>query len=123
MRPDDTLKQLRPAVVKEDTEANQIERFQNEVLRPILKFQNEIFLIEWSKSGHFELIQSIENPSMKRKTLTTFLAKNPKLSNRYLGMVCGLFTAEEFTFYLSQKSIVDKRIKELLITRFLSYQA
>jgi hypothetical protein len=34
-----------------------------------------------------------------------------------------LFTNEEFTFYLSQKSVVDKRIKELLITRFLSYQA
>jgi hypothetical protein len=38
-------------------------------------------------------------------------------------MVCGLFTDEEFAFYLSHKSIVDKRIKELLITRFLSYQA
>ena len=37
-------------------------------------------------------------------------------------MVCGLFTEEEFKFYLSQKSMVDKRIKELLITRLLSYQ-
>jgi hypothetical protein len=92
-------------------------------LRPILKFQNDLFQIDWWQSGHFEFIQSIENPSSKRSALSTFLAKNPMLFNRYVGMACGLFTDAEFKFYLSQKTLVDKRIKELLITRFLSYQA
>ena len=123
MRTNEQLIQLRPQIQKENDESNDLERFQNEVLRPILKFQNDLFQIEWWQSGHFEFIQSIENPSSKRSTLSTFLAKNPMLFNRYVGMACGLFTDAEFKFYLSQKPLVDKRIKELLITRFLSYQA
>lgn len=122
MRPNDTLKQLRPLIQKENGESNDLELFQNEVLRPILKFQNELFQIEWWLSGHFEFIQSIKSTSLKRSTLSTFLSKNPMISSRYVGMVCGLFTEAELKFYLSQKSMVDKRIKELLVTRFLSYQ-
>jgi hypothetical protein len=100
-----------------------LESFQNEVLRPILKLQHELFQFEWSQNPLFKAIQSIENPVLQRTQLSNFLSKNPNINNRYIGMICGLFTNEEFTFYLSQKSVVDKRIKELLITRFLSYQA
>jgi hypothetical protein len=100
-----------------------LELFQNDVLRPILKLQHELFQFEWFQNPLFKAIQSIENPVLQRTQLSNFLSKNPNLTNRYIGMICGLFTNEEFTFYLSQKSVIDKRIKELLITRFLSYQA
>lgn len=122
MRSNISIKQLRPSVRIEATVSTELESFQNEVLRPILKFQNELFQIEWWQSGHFEFIQSIKSTSLKRSSLSTFLSKNPMILMRYVGMVCGLFTEEEFKFYLSQKSMVDKRIKELLVTRFLSYQ-
>jgi hypothetical protein len=123
MRSNVSLKQLRPSVRKEATVSTELELFQNDVLRPILKLQHELFQFEWFQNSLFKAIQAIENPVLQRTQLSNFLAKNPNLTNRYIGMVCGLFTNEEFTFYLSQKSVVDKRIKELLITRFLSYQA
>jgi hypothetical protein len=123
MRSNVSIKQLRPSVRKEATVSTELEMFQNDVLRPILKLQHELFQFEWFQTPLFKAIQAIENPVLQRSQLSNFLAKNPNLTNRYIGMVCGLFTNEEFTFYLTQKSLVDKRIKELLITRFLSYQA
>ena len=123
MRSNTSIKQLRPSVRKEATVSTEFELFQNDVLRPILKLQHELFQFEWFQNPLFKVIQSIENPVLQRTQLSNFLSKNPNLTNRYIGMICGLFTNEEFTFYLSQKSVVDKRIKELLITRFLSYQA
>lgn len=121
MRPNDTLKNLRPLIQKENSESNELEQFQNEVLRPILKLQHEIFQIEWSRNPVFEILQSIENPILQRSKLANLLSKTPGLVHRYIGMIIGLFSEEEFQFYLRNKNALDKRIKELLITRLLSY--
>lgn len=123
MRPNDTLKELRPLIQKENGEANDLERFQNEVLRPIFKLQHEIFQMEWFQSGHFKHIQSLENHILKRSALSSFLSKNIRIFYRYVGIICGLFTDAEYQFYLGHQTLIDKRIKELLITRLLSYEA
>jgi hypothetical protein len=45
-RPDQTLIDLRPLVPTEIDKASEIEQFQNDILRPILKFQHELFIAE-----------------------------------------------------------------------------
>lgn len=121
MRTDEQLKGLRPAIQKQTTEVTEIELFQNEVLRPILKFQHERWLLEWQQNTLFNPVKVLTNEAEQRKLLQMVFSKNPGLVQRYIGMTVGLFTHPEFQYYLETKNEVDKRIKELLLTRFLSY--
>lgn len=121
MRANESLIQLRPDVLREAVESSPIEQFQNEVLRPILKFQHELLLEEWKLNPLFIQIKETSNPVQKRKLLGHVFSKNNGLLQRLIGTVVGLLTIEEFKFYLSEKALIDKRIKELLLTRLLSY--
>lgn len=122
MRANDSLIQLRPEVQREAMESSPIEKFQNEVLRPILKFQHELLLEEWNVNPVFKPIKESSNPAQKRKLLGLVFSKNTGLLQRLIGTVVGLLTNTEFNFYLSEKALIDKRIKELLLTRLLSYE-
>ncbi|MFM7006169.1 MAG: hypothetical protein ACKOWX_02830 [Flavobacteriales bacterium] len=121
MRANDSLIQLRPEVLHEAMESSPIEKFQNEVLRPILKFQHELLLEEWRVNPLFKQVKESPNPAQKRKLLGLTFSKNTGLLQRLIGTVVGLLTTEEFNFYMSEKALIDKRIKELLLTRLLSY--
>lgn len=121
MRSNEYLLQLRPAVQREAIESSPIEKFQNEVLRPILKFQHELLLAEWKVNPLFKQIKENPHPAQQRKLLSAVFSKNIPLLQRFTGMVIGMLTIEEYLFYLSEKTVIDKRIKELLLTRFLSY--
>ena len=121
MRTEEMLKGLRPEIQKEKTEVTEIELFQNEVLRPILKFQHDLWLLEWQQNSLFNPVKALINEAEQRKLLQSIFSKNPGLAQRYIGMTAGYFTLTEFQYYLETKNEVDKRIKELLLTRFLSY--
>jgi hypothetical protein len=121
MRTEEMLKGLRPEIQKEKTEVTEIELFQNEVLRPILKFQHDLWLLEWQQNAIFLVVKSLNNQTEQRKMLQILFSKNSGLVQRYIGMTAGYFTLTEFQYYLETKNEVDKRIKELLLTRFLSY--
>ncbi|MFM6965661.1 MAG: hypothetical protein ACKOWM_08795 [Sphingomonadales bacterium] len=121
MRPNVNLVELRPEVHREVMETSPIEKFQNEVLRPILKFQHELLLAEWQVNPLFKQIKENPHPAQQRKLLSAVFSKNIPLLQRFTGMVIGMLTIEEYLFYLSEKTVIDKRIKELLLTRFLSY--
>lgn len=122
MSRDQNILELRPTIQREAIESNSLEHFQNEVLRPILKFQNELFLKEWHNNPYFEKIKELQNLGEKRNQLAVLFSKNPVLFARFIGMCVGLFSTSEFEFYQNEKSQIDRRIKELLLTRFLSYE-
>lgn len=121
MRTEEQLLGLRPDIEKQTTEVTALERFQNNTLRPILKFQHELWLFEWQQNALFKLVKALTNEADQRKLLQTTFSKNPGLVQRYIGMTVAYFTLAEFQYYLENKNVVDKRIKELLLTRFLSY--
>lgn len=121
MRPNVNLVELRPEVHREVMETSPIEKFQNEVLRPILKLQHEILLEEWSLNPLFEKIKELHQPEEKRRLLSRLFSKNPALLQRLIGCVVGLLTLQEYQYYMQDKTLIDKRIKELLLTRLLSY--
>lgn len=112
---------LRPTIRKEATEFSSEELFQNEVLRPILKFQHEIWLLEWQENALFLSVKKGTTAQERRKLIALLFSKNTPLLQRYIGSVLGLFSIEEYLHYLKNKTVLDKRIKELLITRLLSY--
>lgn len=109
---------LRPELnLKETQGVLPIEEFQNNILRPIIKFQHNI-IIELAKSEkHF--------PSNNEKLLKDdffnliklYVDKNNKLKNLLIGLIIGLLTDDEISFYLANASQINKRISNMIIQR------
>ena len=121
MRTKEQLIQLRPQIQREATEFSAAEQFQNEVLRPVLKFQHELFLHEWQENPIFQPVQKANTMEERRQLLAKLFSKQTPYIQRLVGMIVVLFTQEEYQFYLKEKVVLDKRIRALLITRLLSY--
>jgi hypothetical protein len=108
--------ELRPEVVFDREKASkEIEDFQTRVLRPILKFQNELLM------GYYKnYISGIKVPDTENEKILfvgNMIQKDAVLKNRFLGMVVGLFTKDDLDFYLNDSSLVNKRIVQMLIKR------
>ena len=118
------LTQIRP-ILDLVIASTEIEKFQNNTLRPILKFQNPIVL---------QLFQNYINKRFRKKKNTfagmdisdqnIFINKTMKtdvrLKNILLGIVIGQFTLEELAFYHMNESEINRRITTLLIQRLQS---
>ncbi len=93
----------------------ELERFQNETLRPVVKFQNELL-----KSFFLHDLGIIELPKGSRDRAAFIeerLKKNLTLKNVMIGMITALFTEEEFVIYKTEVSNINKRIVSLLVQR------
>lgn len=106
-------------IVNEDSSAE--ERFQNEILRPILKLQNELLLevfINYAKVQK-EVFFTL-SLSKKELYIENALQKDVKFSNSLKGMIIGFFTIAEYREYIQNTSNINKRITNLLMERFKS---
>ena len=94
------------------------EYFQNAVLRPILKLQNDLLIsvvknyIKKHKNVFYEL--SIEK---KQRYSEHAIQKDIKFRNSLKGMIIGMFTVEEYETYTLNSSALNKRMMNLLIVR------
>ena len=98
-----------------------IEVFQNQTLRPILKLQNEIFLMLFqdyagSKIPDFNSLTTDKKISFIEQSLR----KDHALRNIFIGMTIGMFTADEMKTYISDKNVFNKRIMKMLTERLKS---
>lgn len=107
------------AKIQDDMSAD--ERFQNLVLRPIIKFQNDLLMavfrnyIVKRKNVFYSLtlekrIEYIENA----------MQKDMKFRNAIKGMVLGHFTVEEYVLYNKNASNLNKRILGMIKERLVS---
>jgi hypothetical protein len=94
-----------------------LEQFQNECLRPILKFQNNLIVALFKAQ-----VQTAEIPP-KGTALENFvklrMQKDTALRNILVGLVLALLTEDEMSFYLTHKSELSKRIVAMLCQRLL----
>ena len=97
------------------------ELFQNEVLRPILKLQNDLLLAAFlnylikNKMGFKN-----QTPEKNEAMIEIALQKDIKLWNVFKGMIVGLFTTDEYALYLKNSSSLNKRMRCMLIERLKS---
>ena len=122
MRNETKLKELRPLIETENKTVTEIERFQNEVLRPILKFQHTVFEIEVSSNPLLEKLLKQELTAERRRFLIKGIVSKIEVKNQLLGQITGLLTNSEYQFYYSKKKEMDKRIFAMLLDRFLSIE-
>ena len=122
MREESELKALRPEIFSEQTTWNELETFQNEVLRPILKYQHELIIRLTKEEALFQkqmsIISTLEH---KRDSIRSFFLSQPNFKCFLIGQICGLLTSSEFDFYLKKKKELDKRISNMLSDRILSH--
>jgi len=103
MRNDTLLKELRPIIYSEDKTKTEIEKFQNEVLRPILKFQHSILEIEIKNNLLIEkVLKQIHTAERKRSLIKGIISKT-EVKYQLLGQITGLLTKAEYQIYFSNK--------------------
>jgi hypothetical protein len=120
MRNDSNLKALRPLIDTEDKTTTEIEKFQNEVLRPILKFQHSLLEIEVKSNPLIEKLLRQELTAERKRMLVKGIISKTELKYQLLGQITGFLTNTEYQFYYSNKKEIDKRIFAMLLDRVLS---
>jgi hypothetical protein len=97
------------------------EAFQNQVLRPILKLQNDLFVLSFknyvSKNKIDFKTKSVEKKLM---SIENAVQKDIKYRNALKGMIIGLFTIDEYSTYIKNSSNLNKRMMGMLIERLKS---
>ncbi|WP_396601078.1 glyoxalase [Algibacter sp. R77976] len=118
------LKSIRPEILSTTINDNMSadERFQNLVLRPIIKFQNNLLIevfrnyITKHKSVFYDL--SLDK---RMVYIENAIQKDMKLRNSMKGMVIGQFTVEEYLIYIENSSALNKRMMNIVKERLLSH--
>lgn len=97
------------------------ESFQNDVLRPILKFQNEIIILYFK---HFLIESKIDFDKLKHSHKITkvhdLFKTNIQFKQFCLGFIVAYFSTVEFEYYTQNKKEINKRIIAMLIERICS---
>lgn len=94
------------------------ESFQNEVLRPILKLQNDLFIASFSnyitKNKPDFFLHGIDK---KILIIENAMQKDIEFRNTLKGIVIGLFTLKEYQIYVQNSSTLNKRMMQMLVER------
>ena len=120
---DFNLKSIRPVIetVTINDNMSRDERFQNLVLRPIIKMQSDLFIevfknyIAKHKSVFYDL-----TVDKRMEYVENAIQKDMKFRNSMKGMVIGQFTVEEYLLYIENSSALNKRMMNIVKERLLN---
>jgi len=103
-----------------NSNTSNIERFQNEVIRPIIKMQNNflvVFFEDYLKNRKIEFY--ILKSEDQENKINTILTKDINFKNILLGSIVGHFDENEIEIYLKSTSELNKRIIQIVKQRLL----
>jgi hypothetical protein len=115
----ENLIELRPLITGAQTEgAKTIEYFQNGIIRPIIKYQHPLILLYFKENIHFQqLIKSKTTRRSFEEQVKVFIGNQSNIKHQFIGTIIGLFTEEEFVFYLHHTAELNKRIYQMICQR------
>jgi hypothetical protein len=114
------LLSLRPKIKTEFWNELELERFQNEVLRPILKFQNEIvlaFTVDDIKSTVKDFFEIRERNQIQH--INSWFSQKQNFKTGIVCLVVALFNLDEMKLYTENKKEINKRINAMALQRVL----
>jgi hypothetical protein len=96
------------------------ERFQNLVLRPIIKLQNDFFVEVFKNyaSKHKHVFYDLSTEK-QIDYINNSIHKDMKFRNSLKGMVIGMFTVEEYLIYMQNSSALNKRMMNIVKERLI----
>ncbi len=104
---DDALTAIRPVLALDTDESNDLESFENATLRPIVELQEGVIL----------KLARARRESFDPESDPRYLLRDGTLRDRLLGLVLGLLTDLEFSFYLENEEALNHRLVDLLARR------
>lgn len=111
-------KSIRPVIMTEQAAQSDAEKFQNEVLRPILKLQNDLLL---AIVRHFLQKRKVKLESLSKQARMDWVAhslrKDLRMRDLLLGTVIGHFTLEEWQVFQSNEAELTRRVIEMMTKR------
>ena len=113
-------KQIRPTITSIIISDNisDMERFQNEVLRPIVKLQHELIICCFQHYLKKQKIYLEELDFGKKTNLIHKLLKSDiQLKKELRGFIIGLFTIEEYEEYIKMYSELNKRVNNMILQK------
>jgi len=120
---DFNLKSIRPeistATINDSMSSD--ERFQNLVLRPVIKLQNDL-LNEVFRNYVAKHKMVFYGLSIEKRTdyIENAVQRDMKFRNSLKGMIIGQFTVEEYLIYIENSSALNKRMMNIVKQRLLS---
>ena len=114
---------LRPTLdIPISEQSTEVENFQNQTLRPILKLQNDLYVALFEsyamrQKSDYETLSGAK----KRTFIEQSLQKDMVLKNTFIGITIGLFTIDEIAVYATQSKDYNRRIITMLIERLKSH--
>jgi len=116
------LKRIRPDFMTTtiNSEMTNEERFQNLVLRPIVKLQSDLF-IEVFKNYVTKHKNVFYDLSVEKRIdyIGNTIHKDMKFRNSIKGMIIGMFTTEEYKLYIKNSSALNKRMMNIVKNRLI----
>jgi hypothetical protein len=118
---EENLLLMRPVLNIETAESSVIEQFQNVTLRPILKFQHDLYVtlfrnyIEKRKNTFIDL-----SKGQRLAYILASIKDDLKFKNRLLGVAIGHFTAAEFAIFSENEAELTRRFTALVVQRLQS---
>jgi hypothetical protein len=118
---DNKLLHLRPTLALETNVSNDIEKFQNTSLRPVLKFLHNTLLQLFNEECNYKKLNPIAVNEMEtREWLKLKFSKNLEFRNTISGMVISLLTQSELEIYFKSKNEFNRRIFTMALERIAS---
>jgi len=121
MNRDEQLLAIRPSIETEyipDTTSS--EYFQNEVLRPILKFQNDLFLWMIKQTVQFQKSNfAAKIPFDQQKVIAQILDSDRKFKASIVDSCIALMTTQELSLFQSRTAEYRKRIISMVSERLI----
>ena len=95
-----------------------LERFQNEVLRPIIKMQNNLLVALFKNYIRNRKIEFNKlKAEVQENKINSILTKDINFKNILVGSIIGHFNKNEIKIYLRSKSELNKRIIQMVKQR------
>jgi len=114
---------LRPEITTIDVTilTSEAEKFQSQVLRPIIKFQHDLLILVFDSHLKRKQVKLASFSEEKQVALVEEIFINDRLFiNELKGVVVALFTSDEYLKYNLSLSEINKRLIQIIKTRILS---
>ncbi len=114
------LQALRPKIKTEFWNELEMERFQNEVLRPILKFQSDL-IVRYTLSDLYTIVKDFRTlrPRNQVQYIENWFSQKQAFKSGIISLIVALMTDEEFMIYVKSKKEINKRINTMSQIRVL----
>lgn len=116
--------QTRPTIATIQTmlSSSEAEKYQNEVLRPVIKMKHELFIAhvrDYLMAKKYPL-QGLSK-AQQIAYLETAFQQDRNLRSELRGMVLGQVTLQEYERYAAHKNEINKRIINIIKTRMVDH--